>query len=123
MPALTVFSRQQPAPAYDRPRPDRLVEGNPLRTTFEHFLAANGKLSSGIWHCEPGAWNIAFAADKYEFFCIIAGRIRISDHNDQAAEFGPGEAGIIPAGFTGTFTVLETVKKHYFIVETGAELP
>ena len=120
MPALTVFSRQSPAPAYDHPRPDRRVSGNPLRTTFEHFLAANGQLSAGIWACEPGAWQIAFAPDKYEFFNVIEGRIRISDAQGQAAEFGPGEACIIPAGFTGTFEVLEAVRKYYFLVEQPA---
>lgn len=120
MPELTVFSRQAPAPVHDHPRPDRLVSGNPLRTTYEHFLSANGKLSAGIWTCEPGAWHIAFAADKHEFFCVIEGRLRISDHAGQSAEFGPGDAGIIPAGFTGTFEVLTMVRKHYFLVEQAS---
>lgn len=117
---LSVFSRQTPAASYDHPRADRLLRGNPLRTTFEHFLSANGKLSGGIWHCEPGAWNIAFAADKYEFFCVIEGRIRITASNGEANEFGPGEACVIPAGFTGSFEVLEAVRKHYFFVEQAA---
>ena len=55
MPKLTVFSARQPAPVFDRPRPDRLLAGNPQRTTWEHFLTANGDLSAGIWACEPGA--------------------------------------------------------------------
>ena len=118
MPSLTVFSYQQPEPSYDHPRPDRRVEGNPLRTTFEHFLSPEHGLAAGIWACEPGAWNIAFAPGKHEFFCIIEGRIRITDSAGQSAEFGPGEAGIIPENFTGTFTVLAAVRKHYVILET-----
>lgn len=104
-------------PEFDRPRPDRLVKGNPLRTTWNHFTAAGGDLSAGIWSCEPGAWNIAFPEGKDEFFCVISGRIRICDAAGQAREFGPGEAAVIPAGFTGTFEVLEAVKKHYVIRE------
>lgn len=119
MPSLTVFSRQQPEPAYDHPRPDRRVEGNPLRTTFEHFLSPAHGLAAGIWACEPGAWNIAFAPGKHEFFCVIEGRIRITDAEGHSAEFGPGEAGIIPENFTGTFAVLNAVRKHYVIVETA----
>lgn len=121
MPQLTVFAAQQPQPVYDRPRPDRLVEGNPLRTTWEHFAAPGpgAALAAGIWACEPGAWRIAFAPGKHEFFCVIAGRLRIADADGQAAEFGPGNAGIIPAGFTGTFSVLESVRKHYVIVEAA----
>ncbi|WP_028993950.1 cupin domain-containing protein [Azonexus hydrophilus] len=120
MPKLTVFARQSPAAAYDHPRPDRLVAGNPLRTTHEHFAAPQGDLVAGIWACEPGAWRIAFAEGKDEFFCIIEGRIRITDSDGEATEFGPGEAGVIPAGFTGTFAVLEAVRKHYVVLERAA---
>jgi uncharacterized cupin superfamily protein len=120
MSQLIVFSQQTPAPSHDRPRPDRLVKGNPLRATQEHFLAPAGDLSAGIWACEPGAWNIAFAPGKDEFFCIISGRVRITDSNGHDAEFGPGEAGVIPAGFTGCFEVLEAVRKHYVVLERPA---
>ncbi|HOI51406.1 MAG TPA: cupin domain-containing protein [Azonexus sp.] len=117
MPELTIFSRQSPAPEYDRPRPERLLEGNPLRTTHEHFAAPRGDLVAGVWACEPGAWRIAFGENKDEFFCIIEGRIRIADNEGNSAEFGPGEAGVIPAGFSGSFTVLEAVRKHYVVLE------
>ena len=43
MPKLTVFAASSPAPTYDRPRPERLVAGNPLRTTWEHFLSTTGQ--------------------------------------------------------------------------------
>lgn len=115
MPKLSVFADQQPPPAYDHPRPDRLLRGNPLRTTWEHFAASG--INAGVWACEPGAWRIAFAPGKHEFFCVIAGRLRITAADGAASEFGPGEAGIIPAGFTGTFEVLESVRKHYLVVE------
>lgn len=115
MPTLTRFADQQPSPAYDHPRPDRLLRGNPLRTTWEHFTASG--INAGIWACEPGAWRIAFAPDKHEFFCIITGRIRITGDDGAAGEFGPGDAGIIPASFSGSFEVLESVRKHYLIVE------
>jgi uncharacterized cupin superfamily protein len=120
MPKLTAFTRQNPAPVYDRPRPDRLVRGNPQRTTLEHFLSPHGDLSAGIWACEPGAWNIAFAAGKDEFFCVIEGHLRITDSDGEAAEFGPGDACVIPGGFAGTFEVLEAVRKHYVVVERPA---
>lgn len=120
MPKLSVFSAQSPAPAFDHPRPDRRVSGNPLRTTFEHFLASAGDVSAGIWCCEPGAWNIAFAPGSDEFFCVIEGRLRITDADGQASEFGPGEACVIPAGFTGTFEVLEAVRKYYVFIDRAA---
>lgn len=120
MPQLTVFAAATPEPSYDRPRPDRLVAGNPLRTTHEHFVAPAGDLSAGIWACEPGAWRIAFAPGKDEFFCVIEGRLRITDTAGKASEFGPGDAGVIPGGFSGTFEVLQAVRKHYVVLERPA---
>ena len=118
MKTLTSFALCNTAPEIDYPRPDRLVSGNPTRTTRNHY-GANG-VSAGLWDCEPGAWRIAFADGKDEFFHIISGRVRISDEAGVAREFGPGDAAVIPAGFTGLFEVLEHVRKHYVIIDRAA---
>lgn len=120
MPELTVFSRCSPPPVFDHPRPERLVAGNPRRTTREFFNSADATRSAGIWSCEPGAWRIAFADGKDEFFCVIEGRLRITASDGQTAEFGPGEAGVIPSGFSGTFEVLSPVRKYYVVMEPSA---
>ena len=117
-PYLSVFKLAQPQPEYDHPRPERLVKGNPLRTTYTHFERAG--FSAGEWVCEPGAWRIAFPEDEDEFFHIISGRVRITHSDGTAHEFGPGEACVIPAGFTGTFEVLETVRKHFVVMARSA---
>ncbi len=107
-----------PEPSFDRPRAERLVSGNPLRTTWTHYQ--NGVLDCGIWACERGSWRIAFADDKDEFFCVIEGRVRLHDEAGLVAEFGPGEAAVIPAGFRGMFEVVEPVRKYYVIVDRSA---
>ena len=113
---LTVFNGATTPPSHDHPRPERLVSsGNPLRTTWNHYEHAG--VSAGLWACEPGAWRIAFAAGTDEFFHVLEGRIRITDADGTACEFGPGDACVIPGGFTGLFEVLETVRKHYVFVE------
>jgi uncharacterized cupin superfamily protein len=117
VPKLTAFSAAETAPSFDRPRPERLVAGNPARTTWEHYGNATGEMSCGVWACEVGAWRIAFDEHSGEFFHVLEGRIRISDSAGHATEFGPGEACVIPAGFTGVFEVLEPVKKHYVMVK------
>ncbi|HSC81120.1 MAG TPA: cupin domain-containing protein [Chitinolyticbacter sp.] len=107
----------QPEPVYDRPRPERLVSGNPLRTTWEYY--AQRGVSSGIWACEVGSWNIRFADDKDEFFCVIEGRVRLRNETGEVLELGPGEAAVIPCGFVGRFEVLEPVRKYFVVVERG----
>lgn len=120
MPALVAFADAVSAPAHDHPKPERLVKGNPLRTTWEHYSNPSGEVSCGVWACEPGAWRIAFDECSDEYFHVLEGRIRIADAEGNAREFGPGDACVIPAGFNGTFEVLEPVKKHYMMVKRKA---
>jgi uncharacterized cupin superfamily protein len=111
---LTTFTGATTPAEFDRPRPDRLASGNPLRTTWNRF--ERDGMSAGTWACEPGAWRIDFADDTDEFFHVIDGRIRITDDAGPAREFGPGDACVIPAGFKGLFEVLEAVNKNYVFV-------
>ncbi len=104
------------APEYDRPKPERLLRGNPLRTTWVHHR--NGDTEYGLWACEPGAWRIEFHAGREEFFRIIEGRIRITSEAGDAREFGPGDACVIPPGFRGSFEVLEPVRKHFIMKDS-----
>ncbi|THF67392.1 DUF861 domain-containing protein [Pseudothauera nasutitermitis] len=113
-PALTCFTGAATPAEFDRPRPERLERGNPLRTTWNHF--ERDGMSAGTWSCEPGAWRIAFVEGTDEFFHVLAGRLRITDAAGEAREFGPGEACVIPSGFQGLFEVLEPVTKHYVFV-------
>ena len=117
MTAITEFRTQSPAPESDHPREDRRLDGNPRRTTSNLFTYASGEVHAGIWACERGSWRIAFAPNKDEYFCVLEGRCRVIDEYGHAAEAGPGDALVIPAGFKGVFEVLEPVRKHYVIVE------
>ncbi len=100
----------------DYPRPDRLVTGNPKRSTQSLYDHPN--MNCGIWECEVGAWNIVFAENKQEFFTVIEGTVRLHDANKESyVEIKAGDAGIIPSGFVGTFEVVEAVKKYFVVVE------
>jgi len=114
--AITQFRLSSPPPEFDHPREDRRLDGNPLRTTWNHFTSASGEVNAGIWACEKGSWRIAFAQNKDEYFYVLEGRCRVIDEQGHAAEAGPGDAMVIPAGFKGVFEVVEAVRKHYVIV-------
>ena len=117
LPSLTCFDAAGINPAIDHPKPERLVAGNPRRTTYSHYANAGGQVDAGIWECEPGAWRIDFAATRDEFFHVLEGRIRITSEAGQAREFGPGMPCLIPAGFKGLFEVLAPVRKIYVMIE------
>ncbi|HEY1059525.1 MAG TPA: cupin domain-containing protein [Limnobacter sp.] len=114
---LTSFAEISTPVVHDHPRPDRRERGNPLRSTWNHY-ERNG-VSAGLWACEVGAWRIAFAEGKDEFFHVIEGLIRITNSHGEARTFGAGQACVIPGGFTGLFEVLEPVRKHYVLIDRG----
>ncbi|NUU00019.1 cupin domain-containing protein [Herbaspirillum robiniae] len=116
-PAITQFKLQSPLAEIDYPREDRRLDGNPKRTTWNHFSSAAGDLNAGVWACEKGSWRIAFAPTKDEYFYVLEGRCRVIDEGGHAAEAGPGDAMVIPAGFKGVFEVVEPIRKHYVIIE------
>lgn len=119
MKKLTAFAESRIQEEFDHPRPDRLLSGNPLRTTWNHYEHAG--VSAGTWACEVGTWRIAFPQEKEEFFCVLEGRIRITDAAGRVREFGPGDACVIPGGFAGVFEVIEPVRKHYVIIDRSVE--
>ena len=120
LPALIHFSDPLPAPNHDRPPPERAIGEPPYRSTQEVYTSTEESLSVGEWSCTPGAWRIAFHAHRHEFFHVLDGRLRIVDAAGSAREFGPGDAGVIPAGFCGTFEVLEPVRKRYVMIDAPA---
>jgi uncharacterized cupin superfamily protein len=117
MPSIIDFSQQTTAAEHDHPREARRIQGNPLRTTWNHFSNDSGEVCAGVWACEVGSWRIAFGEREDEFFFVTEGRCRITGDDGQASEAGAGQALVIPAGFKGVFEVLEPMKKHYVIVE------
>lgn len=106
-------------PEIDRPKPERRVQGNPLRETWNRVDEAlpAGRVYCGVWRCEPGRWRIALGATERELFTVLSGRCRVHDARGGYQEAGPGEALYLPPGFAGEFEVLEHLTKTYMIAE------
>ena len=108
------------APDVSYPLPERLLSGNPRRDTWNHVdapLGAAQRVYSGVWRSEPGHWRIAMGPTEQEVFTVLEGRCRVHRPDGTHEEAGPGQSVRIPAGFTGSFEVVETVVKVYVIVE------
>jgi len=117
MKTIVLLDTTEPdTPTLDRPRPDRLVAGTPLRKTW--LLHEAGPASAGVWECEPGRWRIAFPATRQEYFHVLSGRVRLHGP-DGATDIGPGQGAVIPPGFEGEFEVLEAVRKQFVLVDTA----
>ncbi len=118
MSVLQSFTDPQPEPSFDYPKPERLIAGNPQRTTWNRY--ENKGVFMGEWACEVGHWRIAFGDDEHEYFQVISGRCRIHDERNtdgKFREYGPGDGCMIGPGFSGSFEVLEPLLKRYMIVD------
>jgi hypothetical protein len=114
MPAhIHPVTREGPgAPAHAAP--DRLRAGSGASTVWNAFSDASGRFHVGHWSAEPGLREVRY--DETELCLILEGRVRL-EGPDGAAEFGPGDAFVVAAGFAGSWECLEPVTKLYAILE------
>jgi uncharacterized cupin superfamily protein len=120
VPSIVRFDFPGTPPVVDHPRPERCEQGNPERHTWTLYEPNAGDLSAGIWDCEPGRWRIVFAPDEDEYFFVLQGHVRIHDLSGGTTDVRAGEAAVIPAGFEGSFEVVERVRKHFVVINRSA---
>jgi uncharacterized protein len=112
--ALVDFAHHAVTPEEGVIAPERMVSGEPCHTrTWNHYTDPTAQFFAGIWASDVGAMSVAYTEE--ELCYILEGRVRLTDVNGAAKEFGPGSAFVIPAGFAGVWDTLEPVKKIYTI--------
>lgn len=87
------------------------VEGNPSMRTCVQHTSNDGSLISGYWEATPGTYRAEYKG--FEFVHLIAGRITITPDGGAPVEMRPGDAFVVEPGFTGTWVIHETVRKHF----------
>jgi uncharacterized cupin superfamily protein len=106
----------QPGDAEFVPVPaEKVLAGQPATRTWVSYEEAGGRLASGLWEATPGKWRIAY--QEWEHVVVIFGRCVIAGDDGSVIEAGPGDAFVIEPGFTGSWEVLETMRKHWVIEE------
>ncbi len=95
-----------------RPNPVPVI---PVQTAWNLFTSDDGHFHTGIWESKPGKWRCIFT--ESEFCQILSGVLIVTGDDGQKATYRAGDAFVSPAGFTGTWEVVETVRKHYAYYE------
>lgn len=114
--AMKIIDFNQPLAAESAaPATDRLVAGNPTQTIANYFSDPTQQFFSGTWSSTPGKWRIHYT--ESEFCCLTKGRVVLENLSGQRWEFGPGMGFVVPAGFEGTWEVVEPCTKFYAIFE------
>jgi uncharacterized protein len=97
------------------PPADRLIAGTPELQVRNYFGDTSQQFFAGRWSATRGKWRVRYTENE---LCVMtAGRVVIESTTGERSSFGPGEAFVIPAGFTGTWEVIEECAKIYAIFE------
>lgn len=100
------------------PPPDRVLAGQPVQSVRNFFADPTGQFFVGTWSSTPGLWRIRYT--ESEFCHLLSGAIRLTDGQGTSWSFTAGASFVVPAGFTGTWEVLESASKLYAIFEAKA---
>ena len=77
-------------------------------------------IRTGIWEVTPGTFSST--RDGYDEICqIITGTATISEPDGSTFEIGPGSLFVTPAGWEGTWTVHETLRKMWVVADIKAD--
>ena len=97
------------------PPADRLLVGTPELQARNYFADPSQQFFAGRWSASRGKWRVHYTENE---LCVMtAGRVLIESATGERSTFGPGDAFVIPAGFSGTWEVLEDCAKIYAIFE------
>ena len=97
------------------PPADRLIAGTPELRVRNYFGDPSLQFFAGRWSATRGKWRVRYTENE---LCVMtAGRVVIESTSGERSSFGPGDAFVIPAGFTGTWEVIEECAKIYAIFE------
>jgi uncharacterized cupin superfamily protein len=100
------------------PSPDRLMSGNPSHSLWNYFTDTSQQFFAGRWSSTRGTWRVRYSENE---LCVItAGRVVLTDEHGARSAFATGDAFVIPAGFSGTWEVVEDCTKIYAIFEARA---
>lgn len=105
-----------PADEY-RPAAEKILKGDPAQSVRNHYSSPCKQFHAGIWEGAVGQWKINYT--EHEYCEILQGVSVIRDQDGNAVTYRTGDRFVIPAGFSGTWEVLEDTRKVYVMFEQG----
>ena len=97
------------------PDPSLVLAGKPEFTACNHYTDPTEQFFAGTWAATRGCWTVRYT--EHEFCYLLAGRVVLTSESGERLEFTRGDSFVIPAGFKGTWEVLEDCRKLYAIFE------
>jgi len=85
--------------------------------TFEQQQSGDITIKVGVWEAGAGEFHLTNFPFT-EYVLMISGVVKVTEKNGTSNTFKAGDTFVIPKGWTGTWDVLERMKKQ--IVRIGA---
>lgn len=98
---------------------EKLIAGDPRQGVANLYSDPTSQFHCGVWAAEPATWRVRYS--EHEFCHLLEGRILIREDGGEALEVRAGDSFVVPAGFAGTWQVLERARKLYVIFEPGEQ--
>lgn len=96
---------------------EKLISGNPKQSLWLEYTDTTNQFFSGVWASEEGEWQVAFTEEEY---CrIIDGVSVITAIDGESFTVKAGDEFVIPAGFKGTWKVVEPTRKRFVSYENN----
>jgi uncharacterized protein len=112
------FGSTTPETTKSRPPADRVLSGAPEHTARNYFSNRSGTLFAGVWESTPGRWRVRYT--ETEFCHIVRGTVVIEDDDGRRWTFKAGDSFVIASGFSGTWQVIEPLRKLYVIHDSAS---
>lgn len=109
------FSHANTTPDHYLPASEKILKGNPEQILYNHYNSPCGQLSAGVWEGAVGQWTVNYT--EHEYCEIVQGVSVLRDEDGNAKTLRAGDRFVIPAGFKGTWEVLEACRKIYVVFE------
>jgi len=96
------------------PKPTAITDGQ-LEANVVGWVAVDGKAEAGVWEATPGSFTAI--RDGYHEVCqVLSGKATVVSDSGDAIEVGAGDLFVMPAGWSGTWHVHETLRKTYVTI-------
>ena len=112
---VIAFATRGAPPSTDRPAAERILAGDPVQTATPVLTSDDGRFSAGTWAAERETWQVVFT--ESEFCHLLEGTIVVTDAAGEITTFRAGDSFVSPAGFTGTWEIVEPARKRFAVYE------
>lgn len=102
-------------PGVSAPTVERLLEGAPEHRVWNFFTDSSQQFFAGRWSSTRGRWRVTYTEN--ELCHLTRGRVRITARSGRSWAFAAGDSFVVPAGFQGTWEVIEDCAKIYAIFQ------